>query len=189
MNSVTDLVSFTGSVFGMQAMEVKPPAAAARLPVRTVSLYSNPGSRGWVCMSINPGTTSFPSSSRMVRSDSPPALIRSFPRLTIVLPSMRRSTWPSSCWDGSMILPPLRRTLILAPCQQVEEGHPHRYPVGNLVENHRKRPIGHVGRDLHPAVHRPRMHDDHVVLGQFDVFPVEAEIGGVLANRRGDLLL
>jgi hypothetical protein len=42
INSVTDRLSFTGLVFGMQQTDVKPPAFAAAVPVAIVSLYSNP---------------------------------------------------------------------------------------------------------------------------------------------------
>ena len=45
MRSVIELESFTGSVFAMQATAVKPPAAAARVPLSVSSLYSSPGSR------------------------------------------------------------------------------------------------------------------------------------------------
>ena len=37
---MTERLSLTGSVFAMQATAVKPPAAAARVPVAMVSLYS-----------------------------------------------------------------------------------------------------------------------------------------------------
>ena len=40
MYSVTEALSFMGFVLGMQTMEVKPPAAAARQPVLIVSLCS-----------------------------------------------------------------------------------------------------------------------------------------------------
>jgi hypothetical protein len=40
INSVTEPVSLTGFVLAMQATEVTPPAAAARLPLAIVSLYS-----------------------------------------------------------------------------------------------------------------------------------------------------
>ena len=57
MKRVTALLSFTGRVLGMAATAVKPPAAAAWVPVRMVSLYSSPGSRRWTCMSMRPGVT------------------------------------------------------------------------------------------------------------------------------------
>ena len=39
----------------MQQIVVKPPAAAARVPVSMSSLYSWPGSRRWTWRSIRPG--------------------------------------------------------------------------------------------------------------------------------------
>jgi hypothetical protein len=60
MCSVTERLSLTGTVLAMQATAVKPPAAAARVPVRMVSLYSWPGSRRCTWMSISPGATTSP---------------------------------------------------------------------------------------------------------------------------------
>ena len=57
MKRVTALLSFTGRVLGMAATAVKPPAAAAWVPDKMVSLYSSPGSRRWTCMSMSPGVT------------------------------------------------------------------------------------------------------------------------------------
>ena len=45
MKLVTVGLSFTGVVFGMQQIEVNPPAAAAFEPVSMVSACSMPGSR------------------------------------------------------------------------------------------------------------------------------------------------
>ena len=45
MKRVTLALSFTGFVFGMQQTAVKPPRAAARVPVSIVSEDSWPGSR------------------------------------------------------------------------------------------------------------------------------------------------
>ncbi|MNC66395.1 hypothetical protein D3C75_1167870 [compost metagenome] len=56
-------LSVTGLVLGIQAMVVKPPLAAERVPVAMVSLCSKPGSRRCVCMSMKPGDTSLPPAS------------------------------------------------------------------------------------------------------------------------------
>jgi len=48
-------LSMTGDVFGMQTTEVKPPRAAAAVPVAMVSLAVWPGSRRWTCKSSSPG--------------------------------------------------------------------------------------------------------------------------------------
>ena len=44
---VTDALSFTGVVLGIQQTAVNPPRAAARVPVSIVSDISPPGSRRW----------------------------------------------------------------------------------------------------------------------------------------------
>ena len=67
MNSTLACVSIGGSVLGMQAIEVNPPASAAAVPVAMVSSSSRPGSRRWTCMSISPGETILPAAS-MIRS-------------------------------------------------------------------------------------------------------------------------
>ncbi len=63
MNSTVAWVSIGGSVLGMQAIEVNPPARAAAVPVSIVSSSSRPGSRRWTCMSIRPGETILPEAS------------------------------------------------------------------------------------------------------------------------------
>ena len=63
MNWVTLAWSLTGSVLGMQATAVKPPATADAAPVAIVSLCSWPGSRRCTCMSMRPGVTSRPPTS------------------------------------------------------------------------------------------------------------------------------
>ena len=60
-------LSRAGSVLGIQATEVTPPARAEAVPVAMVSSSSRPGSRRWTCMSIKPGQTILPAAS-MVRS-------------------------------------------------------------------------------------------------------------------------
>ena len=54
-NSAWAWLSIGGSVFGMHATDVTPPATAAAVPVAIVSSSSRPGSRRWTCMSIQPG--------------------------------------------------------------------------------------------------------------------------------------
>ena len=52
--------SIGGSVLGIAQTVVKPPRAAASVPVAIVSLYSKPGSRRCVCRSTKPGQTTRP---------------------------------------------------------------------------------------------------------------------------------
>ena len=58
-----------GSVFGMATTQVKPPRAAARLPVSTVSASSRPGWRRWACRSTRPGATTQPPASMVASAD------------------------------------------------------------------------------------------------------------------------
>ena len=67
-NSTTLGSSTTGSVLAMQQTAVKPPAAAAAVPVAIVSFSSFPGSRRWVWISMKPGARSIPDASRTGRS-------------------------------------------------------------------------------------------------------------------------
>src|SRR6266568_2655437 len=64
MKRVTEALSFTGFVFGMQQTAVNPPRAAARVPVSIVSEDSWPGSRRCACRSIKPGATISPLASK-----------------------------------------------------------------------------------------------------------------------------
>ena len=103
MNSVTDLLSFTGFVLGMQQTAVNPPAFAAAVPAVMVSLYSYPGSRRCTCMSMRPGTTNFPAASMTwAPSDGSEPGLPSF----AIFPSVtRRSNFPSTLFAVSMIWP------------------------------------------------------------------------------------
>ena len=53
-------MSATGSVLAIACTAVKPPIAAAWVPVSTVSASSRPGSRRWVCRSTRPGSAISP---------------------------------------------------------------------------------------------------------------------------------
>ena len=74
-----------GEVLGMQTTEVKPPRAAAAVPVAMVSLAAWPGSRKCTCKSIKPGHTTSPCTS--IRSTSGSGLA--------ALPGQRRRFFPS----------------------------------------------------------------------------------------------
>src|SRR5262249_29481135 len=140
----------------MQQTVVKPPAAAERVPLSTVSLCSNPGSRRWVCRSTKPGVRSFPEPSTV----SAPSAGRSFPIASILPSRILRSATRSKARTGSnnraffikvafMVnaFPPLSFGLgpLGLPRQQVQQGHPHRDPVLHLVEDQRIRPVRHFG--------------------------------------------
>src|ERR1039457_1604093 len=160
--------SITGSVFAIAQMVVKPPAAAARVPVATVSLYSKPGSRRCVWRSTKPGATT---------RSAPFAAI--FSSTFATTPSQRRT---SSVWsrlrDGSTTRPPLRRTASLIAArsdQEIQHGHAHRDAILHLIEDHRVRPVRDGGIDLDAAVHRARMHHDRVFLREASPFGRQAE--------------
>ena len=61
--STTPAVSATGEVLAIADSAVNPPLAPARLPLRTVSASSRPGSRRCVCKSTRPGKTMQPAAS------------------------------------------------------------------------------------------------------------------------------
>ena len=103
MKRVTEALSFTGFVFGMQQTAVKPPRAAARVPVSMVSDDSWPGSRRCACKSINPGATIRPCASN---TSAPAAAI--FPggaTSFIFSPSTNTSSAASVLLAGSITRP------------------------------------------------------------------------------------
>src|SRR5262245_12819034 len=183
MYSVTPALSFTGAVLGMQATAVNPPATAAAVPVATVSLCSCPGSRRCTCMSISPGQTTSPAG--MFTTWTPVSTGRSRPTRTIRSFSIRTSNAPSRPFAGSTTRPPLSsRFIFYSARQEVQHRHPDRHAVGDLLENHRIRPVRDFGRDLDAAVHRPGMHDDHVRFGAGDALDGHPEEVEILAQRR-----
>src|SRR5438552_1429231 len=188
MYSVTPALSLTGVVFGMQATAVKPPATAAAVPVATVSLCSWPGSRRCTCMSMSPGTITKPFG--ISTTVVPSSAARSRPTLAMRSPSISTSNMPSRLFAGSTTRPPLSSRFIFdSTRQQIQHGHPDGDAVGDLLENHRVRTIGDVGRDLDAAVHRTRMHDDDVGLRQAHAVSGHAEDVEVFAQRREERAL
>src|SRR5579859_3546905 len=177
MNRVTDALSFTGFVFGMQHTAVKPPFAAARVPVSMVSEDSCPGSRRSSDLSINPGATISPFTSNI----SAPVPVPIFPASATSLifsPSSNTSRAASVLLAGStrrpFLISSIRgflwfrferrvRPAFRCPCNhQVQDGHTHGHAVGHLLEHARLRPIGHVRRNLDPPVNRSRMQHNRV---------------------------
>ncbi len=90
-------LSITGRVLGMQATEVKPPRAAAAVPLAMSSLYSKPGSRRWTCISTSPAQTVRPRASSTWASGA----LRSLPMTARRPSSMRRSITPPMPPTGS----------------------------------------------------------------------------------------
>ena len=98
-------LSAHGEVFGMATIEVKPPAAAAMVPVRMVSASVLPGWRRCTCMSMRPGATTRPcrltvSVSSSEGSKEPGSTMRP----SLIQRSPVRSMWLA----GSMMRPFLR---------------------------------------------------------------------------------
>src|SRR5437867_2573386 len=140
MNEIVPALSAGGFVFGMQTTEVNPPRAAQRVPVSMVSLSLRPGSRRWTCMSIRPGTTSFPVAS----ITSPPA------EATILPASMQTSRISSTPLAGSMTRPFL--ILMFPSGAQEEHGHAGGETVGDLFEDDGTGAVGDVAVDFDTAV-------------------------------------
>ena len=103
MNWVTLAWSLTGSVLGMQATAVKPPATADAAPVAIVSLCSCPGSRRCTCMSMRPGVTTQPADVDDLRRAGPAG---PSPTAAITPSSMSTSRVPSIPLTGSTTRPP-----------------------------------------------------------------------------------
>src|SRR5262245_53419347 len=181
MNSVTERQSFAGTVLGMHATPVKPPAAAAAVPVATVSFHSNPGSRRCTCMSRKPGQTTSPArSSTFAPSAAIPFATRA------ILPSSIRTSWTASVPDeGSTTRPPLSSSFTVpSPGEEIEHGHPDGDPVRDLLEDDGGAAVGDVPRDLDPAVHGPGVHHDRILRRARQPRRVQPVEERVLAERR-----
>src|SRR4029450_11297896 len=98
---------------------------------------------------------------------NPPATAAAVPVATVSLcscPGSRRWTCmsmrPGATTTPHGLAPP--STPPGCAAQQVQPPHPQGHAVGDLLENHGVRTIGDIRGDLHAAVHRSRVHDDHV---------------------------
>ena len=84
----------------------------------------------------------------------------------------------SHCTGG--LLPRPRR-------QDFETGHAHRDPhLDLLADQAAVDVVGDLAADLDAAVHRPRMHDQRVGLGQLQLVVIEPEEVEILAGRRNE---
>ena len=92
---VTEALSLTGRVLGMGQTAVKPPRAAARVPVSMVSELSPPGSRRWQCRSMKPGATIRPAASSVFAIRRGAACRPNFPEARRARCGRRRSKYPS----------------------------------------------------------------------------------------------
>src|SRR5262245_25120046 len=187
--STTAASSSGGSVFGMHTTAVQPPSAAARAPLSTSSASSRPGSRKCTWRSTSPGATTAPSASstvapRPASSDGP---------TSVMTPStMRTSATRSPSWSSTR--PPRTNISGLdnrASCaeQGPEHGHAYGDAVRDLFGDERARRARDLVGDLHPAVHRTRVHDEGVGLQARGARRGEAPTPRVLADRRKQRLV
>src|SRR6516164_4314291 len=203
MNRVIEALSFTGWVLGIEHTTVKPPRAAARVPVSMVSEFSWPGSRRCTCRSIKPGATMKP----LASNAAAPLVSAIFPVGAISAmrsPSSRISRGASVPDAGSSTRPFLIRSMSRflgrgfclasegrmssfgsAGHQQVEDGHAYADPVGDLLENGRARPVGDVRGDFRTAVDGAGMKNQGVGLGKFHALGVQLVEKDVVVLRQG----
>src|SRR5208337_2153328 len=206
MNRVIDALSLTGWVLGMQQTAVKPPRAAASVPVSMVSEFSWPGSRRCACMSMKPGATISPQAS----NTSAPLAREIFPLGAISAmrsPSNRMSRGASVLDAGSRTRPFLIRSMSRflgfrfafyfergmrafrgAYHQQVENGHAHRHTIGYLFEYGGARPVGHFRGNFDAAIDGAGMQDERVLFGQAHAFGVELVEQNVVVLRERRLV-
>src|ERR1700730_896892 len=189
INRVTEALSFTGLVLGMQHTAVKPPRAAARVPVSMLSEDSWPGSRKCTCMSIKPGAIINPAASKISASRTL-LIFPGAPICAIFSPSRRMSCAASVFVAASSTLPflisSMRGFLFFwrggraTPCfirgggfsafrrsgdQQEQQWHAHGDTVGHLFENARLRSIRHFRRNFHYAIHGAWMQNKRTWIG------------------------
>src|SRR5580658_1330312 len=156
---VTEALSFTGCVFGMQQTAVNPPRAADFVPVSMVSDISPPGSRRWQCRSMKPGATTRPLASK---TSAPLDDSRSAPTCAMRSPSSSTSSVASVFVAGSRTRPFLIRSIRTILCgvgrvrgcaanEVVEQGHANREAVGDLFEHAGLRSVGDGGIDFEAA--------------------------------------
>src|SRR4051794_9841599 len=177
-------LSFTGLVFGMQQMDVNPPAAAARDPLSMVSACSKPGSRRCTCMSMNPGATIIP-----VASNTSAFGDERFGATPAIRPSTISTSATRSVLEEGSITRPFLITIGMLSNHLFEHRHAYRDPVLHLVQNHRALEIRHLARKLATAIDRSRMHHDRFWLGQVHVLQLQAVKSEILARREGCLML
>src|SRR5690349_11183426 len=133
-------------------------------------------------MSMKPGHTTSPEG---ISTTVAPLTGKSRPTRAIRLPSMRTSCTPSIPLAGSITRPPLSSFFMFGPaCQQIQHRHPHRYTISNLVEDDGIWTVSDFGGNFHPAVHRTRVHDHHVGLGQSQPRLSHSEDAEILSQRR-----
>src|SRR5271165_733039 len=201
MKRVMEALSLTGLVLGMQQTTVKPPRAAARVPVSMVSEFSWPGSRRCTCISMKPGATTRPVASKT----SAPFAGEIFPGAAIsemVSPSSRMSRTTSILDAGSRTRPFLIRSMRgflgfgfgtcfksgmrafrCADHEQIEDGHAGGDAIGDLLKHAGLRAVGDFGSNFGAAIDGAGMQDEGIGLGEFHALGVELVEQDVVALR------
>ncbi len=166
MNWIVPALSAGGEVFGMQTTVVNPPAAAAREPVATVSLWVWPGSRKWTWMSTRPGQATQPPG-----VDLPGPLAHGCGQggHDPPVPDENASDFvppgggvdhagignPEG-WHGERLFGARDSLFEAAAGAEVKDGHADGDAVGHLLEDHAARAVGQLAVDLDAAVDRAR---------------------------------
>ena len=107
MSATVPAVSMAGDVLGMHTTEVKPPRAAAAVPLAMFSFAVCPGSRKCTCRSIKPGQTTRPLTS-ILSTPGGACFAASAPTAAILPSEIRTSAFASRRLAGSMTRPPVR---------------------------------------------------------------------------------
>jgi hypothetical protein len=125
-------------VFGMQQMDVNPPAAAARDPLSIVSACSNPGSRRCTCISMKPGATIIP-----VASNTSALGEERFGATPAIRPSTINTSATRSVFEDGSITLPFLITIGMLSNHLLQHRHAHRDSVLHLVQDHRPLEVRH----------------------------------------------
>src|ERR1700728_460789 len=192
---VTEALSFTGCVFGMQQTAVNPPRAADFAPVSMVSDISPPGSRRWQCRSMKPGATMRPRASK----NSVSRASSSGPTREMRSPSIRISSVASVFVAGSRTRPFLIRSIRTILCgmgrvrgsaadEMVEQGHADREAVGNLLEHTGLRTVGDGRIDFESADDRAGMEHERFRLRELQARGRELKLRNVFVGCERGLM-
>src|SRR5580704_4539511 len=196
---VTEALSLTGRVLGMGHTAVKPPRAAARVPVSMVSELSPPGSRRWQCKSMNTGAITRPAASSVSPFDEigvpaefsggetremRPASIQISRAASVPLAGSSMRPFLMCSMSGSFGLIGFRA----GGQHDKEHSHAHRQAVGNLFQDARLRAIGHGGIDLQAPNHWSGVKHKRTRAGNLEALGRKLIQHDVFVERQGRLM-
>src|SRR5262245_21532773 len=137
-------------------------------------------------MSISPGVTTRPrgnSTTRASAAGNPrPIFATRSPSINTSNSPLRLAAGSTRCMPFSSSFMKLRSLFRFAAREQVQDSHAYSHAVGDLIEDDRPRTIGDGRVDFDAAIHRPRVHHDHVVSRTLEALRREAEQREVLAH-------